>query len=118
MDKKTCEAKRSQYNFIIDSFNHKNNSILELSEVIKFIKRNDIELFENHSESVDQSCFEVPNSLIIILYCKWKPIDLAISLCKKVRDKFGCDTTLTMTDDDECNEYRFFKGSDYGKIKK
>ncbi len=118
MNAKPCEAKKSQYNFIVDSFNHKNNSILDFVEVIKFIKKNHLELFDNMGEYVDEAAFETPQSLFIVTHCKWKSREMPKNMAQAIRNKFGCDVTFTMTDDDECDEYILFKGKDHGRVKK
>ena len=69
-----------------------------------------MELFDGIPEVLDNCCFVFGESLVIIAHCRWKPINLAIYLASKIRNKFHCDVTLTMTDDDGCNQYEFFKG--------
>lgn len=112
-------AKRSQYNFIIDSFNCKNSTILDFDEVIKFIKRNcDTPLFDGNSDYLDEACHLIGDSLFIILLTKYKPLHMATRVAEDIRKKFCCDVTLAMTDDEGCNEYRFYKGRDAIKTKK
>jgi hypothetical protein len=112
-------AKRSQYNFIVDSFNCKNKSILDFTEVIKFIKRNcDIQLFDGNSDYIDEACHEIFQSLFIVAHTKYKPMQFATMMAEDIRKKFYSDITLTMTDDEGCNEYRFYKGIDAIKTKK
>jgi len=114
-----CDAaKRSQYNFIVDSFNCKNASIIDFKEVIKFIKRNcDIALFDGNADYIDESCHDINGCLFIVALTNYKPIKYAFSLAEQVRKKFYCDVTLTMTDDEGCDEYRFYRASDLIKKK-
>ncbi len=113
------QAKRAQYNFIIDSFNTKNKSMLDFTEVIKFIKRNcDSQLFDSNADYIDEACHEIGQSLFIIAHTKYKPLHMAIRVAEDIRKKFYCDVTLTMTDDEGCDEYRFYKGHEASKTKK
>ncbi len=117
-DPMICGAKRSQYNFLIDSFNHKSLSQTEFPEIIKFIKKNDVDVFDGFAEYANESYWEHGDTLVIIICCKWKPMNMAIRMANKIRDKFFCDVTLTMTDDDGCNQYYFLKGSQGIKLRK
>jgi len=114
-----CDAKHTRYNFLIDFFDCKNNRSIAFLDMIKYIKNNSDDLFSGYDiEGIDDCFIEISNALFLVVFCKWKPMNYAISVANKIRDKFYCDVTLTMTDDDGCNQYYFLKGSQGIKTKK
>jgi hypothetical protein len=113
-----CSAKLFQYVYVIDSFNRKNNSIIDFAVVNKFLKLNHIDMFDNNTECLDENSFLIGQGAIIVINTKWKHMNQAIQLAVSIRNKFGCDISVSMTDDDGCNEYQFFRGVDCEKKNK
>ena len=110
-DRSGCGAKHSQYNFIIDSFNHKKLTRNEHDEIIKYIARTYRGKDHSFTEYLEDSYWKHGQSLVFIIFGKYENFNVALHLAQSIRDKFYCDVTLTMTDDDDCNEYQFFKGA-------
>jgi hypothetical protein len=105
-----CEAKRSQFNFIIDLWNAKALKSIELEDMLKYIRKNCIdELFDGNLDLFNHSYIDF-SGLIITAHTKYKSFDMAVRVAQQINKKFHNNITLTMTDDCGCDKYEFFKG--------
>ena len=106
---KSCEAKRFEYHLIISLWNKKKPAELDPQKVLAFLKKS--YLGQGHSfEDVCVGSPQLGNNLIVGIYGKYLKFDAIEGLATKVSDKFFCDITMTMTDDDGCAKGLFIEG--------
>ena len=106
-----CYGKRFEYHLIISLWDSKKLKFIESGLILKYILKNNLKsLYQDDNEVFDHSHAVLGNNIILACSGKWLKYEAVEQMAITISNKFHCDISMLMTDDDGCARGSFLEG--------